>query len=91
LLPTASAIIYNGEICFDGENLLKKSQEDMRESYRGRRISMIFQDPMSTLNPVFTVGQQLGRVLQHHRGLKSKELVNKSVEALDVRRGVPDR
>jgi len=84
LLPAASAIIYNGEICLEGENLLTKTQEEMREIYRGKRISMIFQDPMSTLNPVFTVGQQLGKVLQHHRGLKGKELVSKSIDALEM-------
>ena len=84
LLPAASALVNNGEICFDGENLLAKTQKEMRELYRGKRISMIFQDPMSTLNPVFTVGQQVGRVLQYHRGLSGKELENKSFETLEM-------
>ncbi|MGZ6346431.1 MAG: ABC transporter ATP-binding protein [Anaerolineales bacterium] len=84
LLPPASALINNGEICFDGENLLAKTQKEMRELYRGKRISMIFQDPMSTLNPVFTVGQQVGRVIQYHRGLRGKELEKKSFETLEM-------
>lgn len=84
LLPTPPAMIKSGEIWFDGEDLLKKSQHEMQEHYRGKRISMIFQDPMSTLNPVFTVGQQIGRVLQRHKGFRGKELERKSVEALEM-------
>jgi peptide/nickel transport system ATP-binding protein len=57
--------IDNGEIRFDGENLLEYGETEMRE-IRGDRISMIFQDPMSSLNPAFTVGQQIKRVLRLH-------------------------
>jgi oligopeptide/dipeptide ABC transporter ATP-binding protein len=84
LLPTPAALISSGEIWFDGEDLLKKSQADMEKHYRGKRISMIFQDPMSTLNPVFTVGEQIGRVLQRHKGYRGKELEKKAIEALEM-------
>ncbi len=84
LLPAPQAIIRSGEIWFDGINLLEKSQKEMREHYRGKRISMIFQDPMSTLNPVFTVGQQIGRVLQRHQAVSGKELEKKSIQALEM-------
>jgi oligopeptide/dipeptide ABC transporter ATP-binding protein len=84
LLPTPPAIVQSGEIWFDGVDLLKKNQKVMEEQYRGKRISMIFQDPMSTLNPVFTVGQQIGRVLQKHKGYRGHELVQKSIEALEM-------
>jgi oligopeptide/dipeptide ABC transporter ATP-binding protein len=84
LLPAASAIIHSGEIWFDGENLLTKTQKEMREIFRGTRISMIFQDPMSTLNPVFTVRQQIGEVLKQHRGIHGKDLDKISVEALEM-------
>ena len=84
LLPKPPAMISSGEIWFDGQDLLKKSQHEMQEEYRGKRISMIFQDPMSTLNPVFTVGEQLGRVLHRHKKLHGKELERKSIEALEM-------
>lgn len=57
--------ITAGEIHFDGYNLLTKSQPEMR-AIRGRQIAMIFQDPSTSLNPVFTIGNQIGRVISHH-------------------------
>jgi ABC-type dipeptide/oligopeptide/nickel transport system ATPase component len=60
--------IVNGEILFDGEDLLKFSDERMR-GLRGDDIAMIFQDPMTSLNPVFTVGDQIGEALRLHRKL----------------------
>ena len=70
LLPKPAGIIHSGEIWLDGEDLLKKSDQEMYGRYRGKRITMIFQDPMSTLNPVFTVGQQLERVIEKQQRLK---------------------
>lgn len=58
--------IISGEILFDGENLLLKSDAEMRE-IRGARISMIFQDPTSSLNPVFTIGYQIGEAVKLHQ------------------------
>jgi oligopeptide/dipeptide ABC transporter ATP-binding protein len=67
LLPRPPAEIVHGEIRFAGENLLDKTDPQMR-ALRGTRISMVFQDPMAYLNPVFTVGEQLTDVILAHRG-----------------------
>ncbi len=67
LLPRPPAEVVRGEIWFEGENLLRKSGAEMR-ALRGTRISMVFQDPMSYLNPVFTIGEQLVDVILAHRG-----------------------
>jgi peptide/nickel transport system ATP-binding protein len=64
--------IVGGEIIFDGKNLLKLSEEEMRQM-RGDDIAMIFQDPMTSLNPVFTVGEQIAEALRLHRKLSRKD------------------
>lgn len=84
LLPKPASIIHSGEIWLEGEDLLKKSDHEMYSYYRGKRIAMIFQDPMSTLNPVFTVGQQLERVIAKQQGLKGQANKNRALEMLDV-------
>ena len=84
LLPKPASIIYSGSILFDGEDLLKKTENEMIKNYRGKRIAMIFQDPMSTLNPVFTVGQQISRVIQQQQGLKGEACQKRSLELLDM-------
>ena len=63
--------IVGGEIVFDGKNLLKLSEAEMRQ-IRGDDIAMIFQDPMTSLNPVFTVGEQIAEALRLHRKLSRK-------------------
>ena len=79
--------IVGGEIWFKGanyqqaENLLKVSEERMRE-IRGDDISMIFQDPMTSLNPVYTVGEQIAEALRLHRGLSRKQAYEAAVEAM---------
>lgn len=73
--------IVAGEIKFKGEDLLKVSNERMRE-IRGDDISMIFQDPMTSLNPVYTVGEQIAEALRLHRKLNKKEAWNASIEAM---------
>jgi peptide/nickel transport system ATP-binding protein len=65
LLPIPPANIVSGEILFQGENLLDKSEEEMKE-IRGRQIAMVFQDPMTFLNPVFTIEEQLVDVILAH-------------------------
>ncbi len=65
LLPIPPARIVSGEILFEGEDLLKKSEEEMKE-IRGKRIAMVFQDPMTFLNPVFTIEEQLTDVILAH-------------------------
>lgn len=73
--------IVDGEIFFEGEDILKASDEKMRE-IRGNDIAMIFQDPMTSLNPVFTIGNQIGEALRLHRGLSKKESRDAAIAAM---------
>jgi oligopeptide/dipeptide ABC transporter ATP-binding protein len=73
--------IVGGEIIFDGEDLLAASEDRMRE-IRGDDIAMIFQDPMTSLNPVYTVGEQIAEALRLHRKLSHKEARRATVEAM---------
>jgi ABC-type microcin C transport system duplicated ATPase subunit YejF len=76
LQPQPAAQITNGQILFRGTDLLKKTPGELRQ-YRGRRIAMVLQDPMTALNPVFSVGRQLYEPLQLHRHLSGKPCVSK--------------
>jgi peptide/nickel transport system ATP-binding protein len=76
-----------GAIRFEGRNLLEVSEQEMRE-IRGNAISMIFQEPMTSLNPVLTVGRQIGETLQLHQGLSSRDAEKRAVEML-VLVGIP--
>ena len=80
--------VMEGEIIFDGSNLLELSESEMVE-IRGNRISMIFQQPQSSLNPVFRVGDQVAEVLQIHEKMGKKESWAKAVELLHLV-GIPD-
>jgi oligopeptide/dipeptide ABC transporter ATP-binding protein len=73
--------IVGGEIIFDGKNLLALSEEEMRQ-IRGDDVAMIFQDPMTSLNPVFTVGEQIAEALRLHRKLSRKEARAAAIEAM---------
>jgi len=73
--------IVEGEILFDGQDLLKLSDAEMRQM-RGDDIAMIFQDPMTSLNPVFTVGEQIAEALRLHRKLSRKEATRAAIEAM---------
>jgi len=73
--------IVNGEILFEGKDLLKLSDAEMRQM-RGDDIAMIFQDPMTSLNPVFTVGEQIAEALRLHRKLPRKEARRATIEAM---------
>jgi len=73
--------IVAGEILFDGKNLLQLSNAEMRH-VRGNDIAMIFQDPMTSLNPVFTVGEQIAEALRLHRGLSRKAARAAAIEAM---------
>lgn len=81
LLPD-TARLY-GEVLFEGENLLKKSQRQMRK-IRGNDISMIFQEPMTALNPVYTIGDQISESLRLHQSLSKKQSFKKAVEYLEM-------
>ena len=87
LLPEPIAKITNGEIIFSGKNLLSLNSKQMRK-VRGDEISMIFQDPMTSLNPVLTLGDQLVETLLQHKNLKKKEALSKSGQLLG-RVGLP--
>jgi oligopeptide/dipeptide ABC transporter ATP-binding protein len=80
--------IEAGEILFDGEDLLKKTDDEMRK-VRGDRISMVFQQPTSSLNPVWDVGTQIAEVLRIHRGMKGKSARGRAGELLRMV-GIPD-
>ena len=74
---------YDGDIIFDGKNILKMSDKEM-QSIRGNNISMVFQDALSSLNPVFTIGQQIMEPLMIHQKMKKKEAKEKTLELLKL-------
>ncbi len=73
--------IYEGEVLFNGQDISKCSIDELRK-IRGNSISMIFQEPMTSLNPVFTVERQIGEVLMLHQGVSKKEARKKTIEVL---------
>ncbi|WP_067841970.1 ABC transporter ATP-binding protein [Amphibacillus sediminis] len=75
--------VKGGEVIFKGENLLDKTEAQMRQ-IRGNEISMIFQEPMTSLNPVYTVGQQISESFQIHQKMSKKEAMLRSVEMLKL-------
>ncbi|WP_439552801.1 ABC transporter ATP-binding protein [Falsiroseomonas sp.] len=77
-----------GAIRFNGKNLLEASDKEMR-AIRGNEISMIFQEPMTSLNPVLTVGRQIGETLRLHQGLSAQEAEDRAVEMLNLV-GIPE-
>jgi len=83
LIPHPPGKIVNGEIYFEGKNLLKLDEKKMRK-IRGKKISMIFQEPMTSLDPVFTIGHEIMESIQLHQGLKKKEAREKAIEALKI-------
>jgi len=83
LIPDPPGKIVSGEIMFDGRDLTKLSIEDIRH-IRGNDISMIFQEPMTSLNPVFTVGYQIMEVLMLHQNLSESEAKKKAIEMIKV-------
>ena len=83
LVPNPPGKIKGGEVFYDGEDLLKKSVQEMRK-VRGKQISMIFQDPMTSLNPVMTVRDQIMEVILQHNKLSKEEAVKKADEMLEL-------
>jgi oligopeptide/dipeptide ABC transporter ATP-binding protein len=81
LIPVPPGKIVGGEILFKGKNLLDLSEDEMRK-IRGDRISMIFQEPMTSLNPVFTIGNQVQETFKLHQGLSTREALEKTIEML---------
>ena len=90
LLPEKTGIIQNGTITMEGVELLDLPVTEMREKYRGEKIAMIFQDPMTSLNPVLRVGDQIAEALIYHNKTKmSKEDIEKRVEETLELVGIP--
>jgi len=91
LVPKPAARIVSGEIILDGEDLVKKTTKEMRD-IRGKKISMILQDPQTSLNPVFSIGNQVMEALGVSNKLSRKEMVGRAVDALrNVRVAAPER
>jgi len=88
LIPDPPGKIIDGEILLDGEDILKIDMEGMRE-VRGAKIAMVFQEPMTSLNPVLTVERQITETLQLHMGMSKSESQRESVNLL-TRVGIPD-
>lgn len=88
LVPNPPGKIVSGEIIFKGEDLLKKSEVDMRK-IRGNKISMIFQEPMTSLNPVYTIGDQIIEAIMLHQKLSKQDALKKAIEMLNLV-GIPE-
>lgn len=90
LLPP-NAVYRSGQVVFDGKSMLDLSEKELKD-IRGKRISMVFQDPATSFNPLFKIGDQIGRVLQIHRGLGKKEARAEATKYLEsVELSDPDR
>ena len=88
LIPHPPGRIVSGEIYSEGKNLLKYNEKEMR-NIRGRKISMIFQEPMTSLDPVFTIGHEIMEAVRLHSSVNKKDAKNKTIETLRIV-GMPD-
>jgi len=83
LIPDPPGKIVSGAVYLDGKNLIELSEKEMR-SIRGKEISMIFQDPMTSLNPVFTIGYQIVETLMLHQNMTKKQAEERAIELLNM-------
>ena len=83
LLPKPQGHVTSGTVLFNGEDLYQKSEAAMR-GIRGKKISLIFQDPMTALNPIDTVGEQIAEVIRLHAKINKKEAALRAVEILEM-------
>jgi len=81
LIPSPPGKITSGKVFFNGRDLIPLTEKEMQK-IRGEQISMIFQEPMTSLNPVFTIGEQISEVFRYHRNMKRSELKEQSIEIL---------
>lgn len=88
LIPSPPGKIVNGEILFEGKDLIKMPEKELKK-IRGNQISMIFQDPMTSLNPVFTIKKQMVETIRTHQDVTKKEAIDRAVELLELV-GIPD-
>ncbi len=83
LIPMPPGKIVSGQVLFQGRDLMRISDEEMR-SVRGNKIAMIFQDPMTSLNPVLTIGRQVSEALELHLGMSKREARRRTIELLEM-------
>jgi peptide/nickel transport system ATP-binding protein len=83
ILPDPPAKIKSGSIIFDGQDVMKYTKNELRH-FRGQKVSMIFQDPMTALNPVMRVGEQITEVIQLHNKISKKEAEKKAIEMMKM-------
>lgn len=83
LIPSPPGRVVSGQILFKGEDLLQKPIQEMRQ-IRGNKIGMIFQEPMTSLNPVFTIGDQVMESVRLHQGLNKKDALSRAIEMLKL-------
>jgi len=88
LIPWPPGRVVSGEVLFNGENLLDRSSEQMRK-IRGKEIAMVFQEPMTSLNPVLTIGRQLTETLELHMNMDRRQATARAVELIQLV-GIPD-
>jgi oligopeptide transport system ATP-binding protein len=88
LIPQPPGRIVGGEVLFDGQDLLGMSDDEIRR-VRGNKVAMIFQDPMTSLNPVLTIGRQIGEALELHLGMNREQARQRSAELLTMV-GIPE-
>jgi peptide/nickel transport system ATP-binding protein len=89
LLPKPGGRIVEGSITLDGTDLVQLSEREMARDWRGRRISMVSQDPLTSLNPVFTIGDQVGAPFRYHKLARGRSAVRKAAEAVLSRVRIP--
>jgi oligopeptide transport system ATP-binding protein len=88
LIPEPPGKIVGGEVLFEGRDLLKMDMEEIRQ-VRGSKIAMIFQDPMTSLNPVLTIGRQVSEALELHMGMNKAQARRRTIELLEIV-GIPE-
>ncbi len=88
LIPEPPGKIVGGEVLFEGRDMLKMDPEDVRQ-VRGNKIAMVFQDPMTSLNPVLTIGRQIDEALELHMGMDKHQARERTVELLEMV-GIPE-
>jgi len=89
LIPTPPGKIAEGKMIFEGENLVEKSESEMRKRIRGCKISMIFQEPTLALNPLFTTGTQIAHVIRTHQDVSKQEALDIALEMMKLV-GIPE-
>ena len=88
LVPTPPGRYVGGKICFEGKNILQMKDGDVRK-LRGKDIGMIFQEPMTSLNPIYSIGYQITEVLEVHEGIQRSKAMDRAEEMLELV-GIPD-